>query len=163
MSKVILLIVIFIFCGCNIRESLDLGSAAAIKELQVKHNEHIPIIQGNSKHIRSLSNTLVEQNPKVYGYKKTLMESERVYQTALNLTKATADPYSQVGVIIKWLERLEWLFSPEGLAMLASIFLGGGGCVVGVRGVKKAGRAVTQLNKVAKMNPNEVKDSDLYI
>ena len=164
MKKLLLIPGFLLLSGCGqMKEWLDIGSAKAIKEIQEKHNEHIPIIQNNAKNIRNLSKGLNEQHPKIHSYKRVLAESERNYERALLLTKATADPYSQIGVLIKWLEKLDWLLSPEGLAMIGSLLFGAGGAGLAFKQTRKVGKAVTQIKNVAKMNPDDVKESDLHV
>ena len=154
MRRAWLFVVFLPLLGCNLREKLDIGSAKAIKELQKAHNELLPVVQQNTATDAKLATILTQEHPDNLPLKEVVKAQERTAERAAQLAKVERDPYaslSQFGVLI---ERINWLFSDEGLLMLATL-IGGMGDMGGMAKIIQLKNRVKQAHKT---DPNKPLD-----
>ena len=142
-----LLPILLLFTSCSIRERLDIGSAKAIVELQDGYNESIIVMQKLAETDAKLAHELAIEFPDNLRFQEIAKQHERNAERAAALAKVTRDPYAGLGEFGVLLQRINWLFSDEGLKWLLSIVLGltglgGGARIMHLTGkVKRAHQA----------------------
>ena len=115
MTRTLLVFALVMLCGCDVRQNLDIGSAKAIKELQGAHNELLGVVQQGAHNDAKEGTALVKEFPDNHQLKETSKAAERIAEKAASLAKVERDPYASLGPINGLIERINWLFSEEGL------------------------------------------------
>jgi len=161
MSKIYIIIAVLTLTGCNIRERLDIGSAKAVKENQVKINEIIPVLQRVASTDAKFAAIMVQEFPDILSFKDIAKAHERSAVEAAAITKAKLDPYASLGELGSLIKKLNWLFSKEGLlwvigAVATAMGLGGGGTIIKLLGkIKDQDEKIKQAHKA---DPNKPLD-----
>ncbi len=142
MKIIIALIIATMLSGCNVRQSLDLGSAKAIIELQESHNEMLYVLQGVASTDAKFAAVMVEKFPEDFAFKEISKAHDRNAERASALAKVKRDPYASLGDIGALIKRINWLFSDDGIKWLIGVVMlamgfGGGGKIMQLMGKAK--------------------------
>jgi hypothetical protein len=126
--RYLIAIICLLLCSCSVRETLDIGSAKALKEVQEGHNDLLPVVQALAANESRLVGALQEEHPENHIIKESAKEAARVSARASELAKVELSPYSSLGPLAGLISKLNWLFSYEGamyvLGILTTIMTG---------------------------------------